>query len=163
MRKLLGWAFGASVIGLTLWSGSGAKAAPFFEAAPGGGPYERGANPVSSTGGGGKQGFNNNKGLLPTQTFAASSPAGLRASSRATLSATDANGTASMSGGPPVGGYAAFTFDDFIVHGPVGSPALTTNIHFRLDGTFATDEVSFGEATTRNLGVSASLDVIGTV
>jgi hypothetical protein len=162
MRQLLSWAFGASVIGLTLWSASGAKAAPLFEAAPGGGPYEHGPNPVSSTGGGAKQVFNNN-GLLTTQTFAASSPAGLRASSRATLSATDANGTASMSGGPPEGGYAAFTFDDFVVRGPVGSPALTTNIHFRLDGTFATDEVSFGQATTRDLGVSASLDVIGQV
>src|SRR6059058_3899075 len=119
MRQFLRWAFGASVISLTLWSGSGAKAAPFFEAAPGGGPYERGPNPVSSTGGGAKQVFNNNNGLLTTQNFAASSPAGLRASARATLSATDANGTASLSGGPPIGGYAAFTFDDFVVRGPV--------------------------------------------
>src|SRR4051794_17770830 len=119
MRHVFAWGTCAFVAWLTLWSSPDSSAAPFFEAAPGGGPYERGPNPVSASGGGSKQVFNNNNGLLTTQTFAASSPAGLRASSRATLSATDANGTASMSGGPPAGGYAAFTFDDFVVHGPV--------------------------------------------
>jgi len=46
-----------------------------------------------------------------------------------------------MSGRPPAGGYAALTFDDFVVHDAIRAPALTTNMHFRLDGPFATDEV----------------------
>src|SRR5437764_7310290 len=106
-----------------------APGAAVFEAAPGGGTYQHGPNSVSSSGGGTKIVYGN--GLISSQTFAAASTAGLRMSSRATLSASDANGSVSMSGGPPSGGYAAFTYDDFLVHGPP-SATVSTVVNFRI-------------------------------
>lgn len=148
----------ASVLALS----AAAHAAPLFEAAPGGGPYVFGPNPVSSSGGGTKRVYND--GTLTGQNFAAASRAGLRASARATLTAGDASGEASTSGGPPTGGYAAFTFDDFVVHGPAGAAGFVDGVmHFRLDGTFAADQIAFGRTSGKTLSNSISLEVIGKV
>src|SRR4051794_35014665 len=119
---------------LALCIGS-ARGGALFEAAPGGGTYQHGPTSVNSSGGGTKVVYVN--GLISSQTFAASSTGGLRVSSRTTLSASDANGQASNSGGPPTGVYAAFTFDDFIVHGPA-SATVSTLATFRIDGALAT-------------------------
>src|SRR3954471_2903520 len=149
----------AGTFSLSLCIGS-AHGAALFEAAPGGGTYQHGPNSVSSSGGGTKFVYGN--GLISSQTFAAASTGGLRVSARATLSASDANGQASTSGGPPTGVYAAFTFDDFIVHGP-GSATVSTLATFRIDGAFATDQIAFGPTTSINLGTSVDLEVIGFV